>query len=308
MNRFKNILVVYDRFRGSRGALDQAIALAADNNAQLTVALCLSEFDDGAPAALVDSVVRGLEAHLQSLLEPCAAKDVPAKIRTLRGRPFIQIIRAVLADGHDLVIKSAAPIVFPGGDARPLGSTELHLLRKCPCPVWIIRDEAERPAARFIAAIGPGFAVDGGDATDVRIMELATALAKREQAETLAVHIFERPDDNLVRFLGIEDRHELDTLCRREARAVGKRFRAFVERFRPAAPSIRIHTGIGNAAQAIESAAGACPANVIVMATVRTATTPGFLFGSTAEAVLRRCATGVLAIKPPGFQSPVALG
>ncbi len=306
MHRFKNILVVYDRFRGSRDALDHAVSLAADNQARLTVALCLSKFDDSAPAALVDSIVRGLEAYIQSLLEPCAAKDVPSRIRTLRARPFIQIIRAVLIEGYDLVIKSAAPVAFPAGDARPFASTELHLLRKCPCPVWVIREGAPRPAKRVVAAIGPGFATEGGDATDLRIMELATSLAKRHGAETLCVHIFEEPDDNLVRFLGIDDRQELDTLCRREARAVGKRFRAFVDRFKADAPSLKIHTGIGNAAQAIETAAGTCPANIIVMSTVRIAATPGFLFGSTAEAVLQRCATGVLAIKPPGFESPVA--
>lgn len=306
MRRFKNILVVYDRFRGSRGALDHAISLAANNNAELTVALCLSEFDATVPADLVDTIIRGLHAHLQSLLDPGLAKGVNAQILTLRGRPFIQIIRTVLSAGHDLVIKSAGPDRDENGAARPFGSTELHLLRKCPCPVWILREDEPKAAQRVIAAVGPGFTRPEERQLDIRIMEIATSLAARENADVHALTVFETPDERLTRYLGITDRAELEDMCRRNAAIVDEEFRVFVDRFSRADHAITASTAIGTPADHIEAATDANPANIVVMATTRSAGTPGFFFGATAEGVLRQCVTGVLAIKPPGFVSPVA--
>ena len=45
---------------------------------------------------------------------------------------FLEIIREVLRNGHDLVIKAAES----GGLLdRVFGSNDMHLLRKCMCPV-----------------------------------------------------------------------------------------------------------------------------------------------------------------------------
>jgi universal stress protein E len=49
--------------------------------------------------------------------------------------PFVEVIRMVQREGHDIVIKgaTAAP-----ARARCLKGFDMHLLRKCPCPVWML--------------------------------------------------------------------------------------------------------------------------------------------------------------------------
>jgi nucleotide-binding universal stress UspA family protein len=48
-------------------------------------------------------------------------------------------------------------------------------------------------------------------------------------------------------------------------------------------------------------------ADLIVMGTVARTGIPGFIMGNTAEAILNQIDCSVLAIKPPGFVTPVTL-
>ena len=48
-------------------------------------------------------------------------------------------------------------------------------------------------------------------------------------------------------------------------------------------------------------------ADVIVMGTVARTGVPGFIMGNTAETILNQIDCSVLAIKPPGFETPVAV-
>ena len=55
--------------------------------------------------------------------------------KVVTGTPLIEIVHALQRNGHDLAIKVAQ---HDNGLARAVfGSTDMHLLRKCPCQVWI---------------------------------------------------------------------------------------------------------------------------------------------------------------------------
>jgi nucleotide-binding universal stress UspA family protein len=64
-------------------------------------------------------------------------KGLQIATNILCGTPFLEIIREVLRKKYDIVIKTAR------GSGRfrnsLFGSTTLHLMRKCPCPVWVIK-------------------------------------------------------------------------------------------------------------------------------------------------------------------------
>ena len=85
---------------------------------------------------------------------------------------------------YDLVIKPARG--YSRLSAMLFGSTDLHLLRKCPCPVWIDRPTQARTYQRVLAAVDP-FDDESGNLQRL-ILDLATSLAAREQAEIEVVH------------------------------------------------------------------------------------------------------------------------
>jgi universal stress protein E len=124
-------------------------------------------------------------AALSQLAADWVSDLPPPRLRVTIGHPFIEVIHAVLRDGHDLVIKPARQL--PGA-GRLFGSTDLHLLRKCPCPVWIDR-ETEReelsagaagpsPCRRVVAAVDP--LQPGTEALNGRILDTAAAVAEQD--------------------------------------------------------------------------------------------------------------------------------
>ena len=63
--------------------------------------------------------------------------EIEIDIKILIGKPFLEIVREVLNNGHDLVIKTAQTA---GLYARVFGNSDIDLLRKCPCPVWLVNE------------------------------------------------------------------------------------------------------------------------------------------------------------------------
>lgn len=69
----------------------------------------------------------------------------------------------------------------------------------------------------------------------------------------------------------------------------------------------RTHLVKGWAREEIPALAKQLAADVIVMGTVARTGVPGFIMGNTAETILNQIDCSVLAIKPPGFETPVIL-
>jgi nucleotide-binding universal stress UspA family protein len=70
----------------------------------------------------------------------------------------------------------------------------------------------------------------------------------------------------------------------------------------------RLHLIQGPAKKMIPQLANDLSADLVVMGTIACGGIPGFIIGNTAEAVFYQLICSVLAVKPPGFKSPVKLG
>jgi len=183
MKRFKQILYYIDASKGSRAALERAAELALRNRGRLTVLgvkrlpLDLRLMAPALPLAeLQDMATQDLRERLEQFVEPVRQKGLRLDIEVLIGTPFIEIIHQVLDHGHDLVMTSAEG--GPGGlKGLFFGSTSLHLMRKCPCPVWVIKPGPHRRFARILAAVDPDPGDEEPPSVNAKIMQLATSLA-----------------------------------------------------------------------------------------------------------------------------------
>ena len=142
MKRFKNILAVYADGPGGDDVLVQAVGLARDNGARLTI---LNPREHPRPFGTVEEVRRRLP-KLVPWVSSEGVSDVVTDV--VVGTPYVEIIRKVAQDDHDLVIVSAE-------DGRVLkdvflGNTATNLLLKCPGAVWV-----QKPGQRQVAN-GPG--------------------------------------------------------------------------------------------------------------------------------------------------------
>ena len=112
MKRFKNILCVAEHGEDAQPALERAVSLAENNQARLTVVDVIERVaagigmsaDGPISADLQAAMVSAHSNTLDNLVEPFRAR-VEITTRVLVGVNFLEIIREVLRNAHDLVIK-----------------------------------------------------------------------------------------------------------------------------------------------------------------------------------------------------------
>ena len=307
MQRFKNILLVASSTAEMGETLDRAVELAQDNQAQLTVVDVLKEpsasrAPTGPSLPPLEPGEMTPESRLEHLIAPIRDKGVRIDAKVLTGIPFIEIIRQVLKHKYDLVMKTAAGAT--GTRAMLFGSTALHLMRKCPCPVWIVKPIKHKHYTRILAAVDPETWNATKAGLNRKIMELATSLTMREKSELHVVlawnpYLEDILPDNAVPHGNGEKPGEP---------GIQKQLMSeLLSHYSNEGLKLQAHLIEGNAEDVILSVAREEQIELIVMGTVGRVGLPGFFIGSTAEEVLRQIDCSVLTVKPDGFVTPVTI-
>jgi nucleotide-binding universal stress UspA family protein len=294
MKRFRNILYLFDDEPAAAPAFRRAVDLARRNGARLTVVHCLRGHERSAAwSEKLEALVAG------------AAADVATAIQLLDGDPAVAVIRAVLRDGHDLVMKMG--VEEHGWLAHLRVTVDERLLRECPCPVWIDRPHEGATYARILAAVDPYN--EHAPELEPHIMELAVALAEIENAELHIAHAWRLKGEKRMRGRVFTDaaRHEVDEMVAEERAAHEQALGRLLAPYRDAAVALHVHLEKGEPQVVIPTLVEQLGVDLIVMGTVARTGIGALLMGNTAEGILAQVRCSVLAVKPTGFKSPIAL-
>jgi nucleotide-binding universal stress UspA family protein len=309
MRRFKNILLVVNSAENNQAALKCAQSLAQHNDARLKIVDVVkdtSQYQPILPASLRhinlhDLLIQDKGDQIDRMLTGYASGAIKASVRVLTGIPFLEIIREVIREKHDLVV------ITPErnsefGDVL-FGTTTMHLMRKCPCPVWAIKPDSEVRFSRILAAVNPDPENKKKAALNRDILEIASSLALMEGSELHIIHTWTFPVKSIM-----IPRSDLNAI-RTEYEDVHRTlFEEVVKLHVPDLPTSGFHLLEGDAAVMIPRLSKETRIDLIVMGTVSRTGIPGLLIGNAAEKILQRVDCSVLAVKPEGFQSPVDPG
>lgn len=306
MKRFKNILFVSDRPGPEPAAFQSALALAEANRASLTVMDVVEPMTWSAEKQArfgtdLTLILRDRRhEELQAMTAPYTDRGLAIRTQVAVGTSFLEIIRAVLRNRFDLLIKTAGK----EGDSAALSSNDQHLVRKCPCPVWIDRDQSQHPYRRILAAVDPLGDEDKGLAK----MILDLALSVQPDAEVHVVHAWRLPGESMLRRGRAKmPELELERLLEEQEQRHANALEALLKGFGIAMSERRVHFHKSAPASLIIEVARQLSADLIVTGTVGRTGIPGFFIGNTAETLMRSINVPVLAVKPEGFVSPVTL-
>ena len=255
-----------------------------------------------------------MQDKLYDELEPYR-KHLKMNAKVIRGKGFYEIIRAVLQHGYDLVIKTCHQHESLG--TMLFGSTDMHLLRKCPCPVWLIKPQEEKKFSRILAAVDlePPADVEKMEALNQQIMEMASSLALSQFAELHFVHAWMIFGESMLkssRYGALnEEASEWIKEQKREIEVRRDAFESKMEKFLGDKGSDylkpEIHFIKGDATDIIPKLAEEKNIDLVIMGTIARTGIPGFFMGNTAENILNQLNCSVIAIKPEGFVSPVTI-
>jgi len=325
MKRFKDILCVVEPEKVCIPVLESAVTLAENNQASVTMVDVVPHITLATRMPPGDPVLVELQAmtenshkqQLQALVEPYE-KRIKIETKVLVGTPFLEIIREVLRNRRDLVIKISENQDWLD---RLFGSDDMHLLRKCPCPVWLIKPQAPKANRCILAAVDvddtyPSQEMESRRVLNRQIIEIASSLALTESAGLHIAHAWHAIGESAMRYGSFMKTPEkkvnayveqvrwqrasnLDELMHEVTADVGL---DAMEYLKP-----QTHLVKGWAREEIPALVKRIDADLVVMGTVARTGVPGFIMGNTAETILNQIDCSVFAIKPPGFETPVTL-
>ena len=318
MKLFKHILYVSEASVAQEPSIARAVSVAENNQADLTVIDVIPTLTAGigilpgghTSGELQTALVSERRKGLESLVEPYKER-LSIRLDILQGKTYLEVIRAILRHQYDLLIK---PAENPNFIERLFGSDDMQLLRNCPCPVWLTRSEEKSDYGCILAAVD--IDLDMPDETEQhlnrQILELSSSLAISKFAALNVLHVWDAPFEKKVRSWsdseavlayvdGERSRHD------RAFTRLGKELRDHIgpEAYDHLSPQFHLRRGAPS--KVIPQTVKELEADLVVMGTVARTGIAGWLIGNTAEAILEQLQCSVLAVKPPGFVSPVKL-
>lgn len=313
METYQNILVVIDPTTNEQKALNRAIDLASkinhNSDSQTKVSAFLSIFDFSYEMTTIlsseerdvmrQSMIKDKKLWLENLISELNT-DVEINCQVVwHNRPFESIIERVMKQGYDLVIKGThqhdkfKSVVFT--------PTDWHILRKCPCPVLLIKDHEWPSNGNIIAAVNVGSDEAEHHSLNVKITEEAKRLAQLIQANVHLVNSFpgtpvniaiEIPEFNSTEYNETMLKHHEQSMI-----AHANQFDISV---------VNTHVKEGLPETVIAQVAAELDAELVILGTIGRTGISAALIGNTAEHVIDQLNCDVLALKPDGYISPLA--
>ena len=228
-----------------------------------------------------------------------------AEVIVTVGDPFLEVIRRVLTHGHDLVMLGELPA--EKGETSRLGSDVMHVLRKCPVPVWVMRPSEEARRLRILALVDPDPDDPVRDGLNDLTMELATSLTRREGGELHVGHAWDLAGEHTLRsspYVQLPGTM-VDVMVHEAEAAYRDRLDALAARHHLDRMEASIHLVSGEPRRVLPRLADRLDVGLIVMGTVARTGLSGLIMGNTAETILQSVRCSVLAVKPEGFVTPV---
>ena len=308
MKRFQNILMVVPADGTDMGpAMERATELALRNSARLTLTSTIEEVQRRRARRarrqgvdLQAALAGDRRNQLEQFARTYESDDLPISVSIDSGIQFVETIRRVLTNGHDLLI-TPEEAGLAGFTARTK-----HLLRKCPCPVWVIRPD-RTGHLKVLAAVGPD--EEDSESLNELIMDLATSLTVLEDGQLDVVHTWVMEGESSLRsspYVSIPPA-EVDVMVKITRDEHSEALDELIGRYDLSSISHKIHLIKGVPEKVIPSLVADKNINLIVMGTVARTGIAGLVIGNTAERILDTVDCSVLAVKPAGFITPVTI-
>lgn len=307
MEKYKKILAIFDPTTEDQKAFERAIQLATKTKATITAFLSIYDFSyemttmlsSDEREAMRQSVIKDRELWLTDKIASIAHQGLTIDSKVIwHNRPFEPIIEQVLTQGYDIVIKGThehdklKSVIFT--------PTDWHILRKCPCPVLLVKDHSWPKNGNILAAINAGSDEEEHISLNNKITEEALNLAKLIDANVHLVNSFPGTPVNIaieIPEFNANEYNESMLNHHKVAMAVhAKQFDIATE---------NTHVDEGLPEDVIQNKALSLDAELVILGTIGRTGLSAALIGNTAEHVIDGLNCDVLALKPNGYKSPL---
>lgn len=309
---FNDILVVIDPTSDAQPSLLRALYLAkqlkkSDISVKLTLFLSLYDFSFEMSAMLSaeerESMHHGIinqkEEWVKKLIRENIPRDFGIEVDisvVWKSRDYEAIIEQVDIGQHDLVVKVAKPA--EGLDALIFTPMDWQLLRKCPCPVLMVKEHEWQPEGKILVAVNVADDEEYHDSLNKKLvntsLELATVLTAGKihlvtAYPTTPVNMaIDLPEFNPNVYTdSIRGQHLINMKTLRQHFSIDES---------------HTHVEEGLPEEVIPQIAKHIKAELVVLGSIGRTGLSAALLGNTAEHVINQLNCDVLAIKPDPYE------
>lgn len=330
MKTFNNILCVVEPNDNSEAAVIQALKIAKDHQANITFVSILNKSGGwGKLFKQADEMSKYIENYSTEKLKILKhwLKDLDRgpciDVRIYNGIGFIETIKTVIKGDYDLVVKCADEVDWLGS---LFGSDDMHLLRKCPCPILMLKPSQKDIFRNIMATVDVNDEHNEEyDGVNEKRVQKALNKSVLNYSATFSIlgltnlhicSVWDAYGESHLRHSVFShiSKEEVDTYVEKARQECLTNLKHLVNNFNdPMSQDIsdylrpKTHVVKGTPSKEIPSMAITYNIDLIVMGSVARTGIPGFIIGNTAESILGQVKCSVLVVKPDGFISPVAL-
>lgn len=317
MFEVNRILLVSQNPAEEQSLFDWTLALAKRKQASITCLRVLPAMsssvsillDGHSITELVNKQIQYAEESIHDWSIQAREQGVKFEPQVEFGKLFYKTVQQVLKDQVDLVVKQTDEDVKNLAH-HVFGSQDMHLLRKCPCPLLLHKQGSPVTLNKVMASIDVDIESEslGVDPLNQMILSVSQDMAQADNAFLHIAHAWQADAENLVRYwnsdLSDEDMLRFSEQVRQQhLSALEYEIRAV----RDAMPDLQVHAAKGDAKEVIPQLVANHDIDLLVMGTLGRVGLPGLVIGNTAESILEQVECSVLAIKPMGFVAPISI-
>ncbi|WGO96558.1 universal stress protein [Saccharophagus degradans] len=323
MKKVTSILCIVQPDENSEAAIIQALRLAEEHQAKLTFTSIIENannlsgfFKSNAELELAKKkIFEQRESEVKkwiSQFQPNETYD----FSVCQGIGFVEVVKLVIKNGYDLLIKCADDAEWL---SRLFGSEDMHLLRKCPCPVLMLNPKQKNVFKNILATVDVNHDLNQKenevqDQLNLKVLDFGCLFSIPDLSSLNVGSVWEAVGESFMRNSVFSEApsKEVDIYVNEIKYQCSKRLESLVDKTTAIVGEDvmqyldpKLHLVKGYPAKEIPKLVKTQSIDLLVMGTVARTGVPGFIIGNTAESILEQVCCSVLAIKPEGFESPI---
>jgi len=309
MSIYNNILVVADINRDEQPALARAMQLAAKSKSKSSVTLFMSIYDfsydmtsmlsSDEREAMRNGVIYQRKLWLEKISTDYLLKDIDFKINVVwHHRPYEAIINEIFYGRYDILVKATRK--HDGLESTIFTPTDWHLLRKCPTPVLLVKNDSWPQNGNILASVHIGSEEPTHQQLNNKMTIQLLELCRRFDATPYLVSASPYSPANIA-----VEIPEFDSFTYSEA--VRSHYLTQMKTLRQQHGIDDENTIVeeGLPEDVIPQVASQLGASMVILGTTGRTGISAVFIGNTAEAVIDKLTCDVLALKPDGYVSPL---
>lgn len=312
---FTNIAIYIDPDVNSQPMLDCILPIALATNANVTLLTVVKPLPPLArmsiSSAVLDEINQNMLEDSQKVLDKVAISlesyDLEVKTLIASGETFIELIRQVLKKNFDLLaIMSAKKQI--GLPASFFGSTQMHLLRKCPCPLWIVKPESTPKINNILTPIDAASEEPSEMSLNDSLIQATKLVESISHAAVRFLHVWSVYGEGYMSVRGGLSEQSIEEMRKDTLAKCKQALTSYTEEEDWSQSKMNMDLILSNfPSTEIINTVIEKDIDLLVMGTVCRTGIAGFFIGNTAEKVLTQVSCSVLAFKPNDFITPVTL-